>query len=107
MLRSRFADEIDITRSKTCTSPVLLKLVGEDEGVWEGKMQERERMKEVWGEKRDRENWVLPRADVERRGAWSMRGLGRRESGFEADMGEGVGRRVFVELRVVGVEIVE
>jgi hypothetical protein len=33
--------------------------------------------------------------------------LGRRESGFEADMGEGVGRRVFVELRVVGVEMVE
>jgi hypothetical protein len=108
VLRSRHLSEIVSASHKACTSPVLLKLVDDDdEAIWNQKMKEREKIKGEWERKRDSENWVLPRVDTEVRGGWKSWRRDREVKDIEGEMGEGVGRRVFVELRVVGVEEME
>jgi hypothetical protein len=101
MLRSRFPSEIV---SCSATSPVLLKLVDEDEAIWSEKLEEKEKMEEEWERKRDRENWVFPRVDTEIRGCWKSWRRDRGVKDIAGGMGEGMGRRKFVELCVVGVE---
>lgn len=87
LLRRRpFADE-DL--SPQLGEPVLLKIRGEEPVRWDAKMREQSRLLDVWGEARDRANWVLP--------SWTRR-VGRRRMGERVE--EGMGSVVWRELWV-------
>ncbi|OAL51381.1 hypothetical protein IQ07DRAFT_599340 [Pyrenochaeta sp. DS3sAY3a] len=93
--RRRLPEELSYLSARDYTVPVLLKLVGADEDIWRRKMELAEELREVWRQRMDMENWVLP--DVcSRRGSWK----GEVESGGRVGMGEGLGRVEYQELSV-------
>ncbi|KAI4691323.1 uncharacterized protein J4E84_003615 [Alternaria hordeiaustralica] len=97
--RRRFASEVmDSSTMERSTAPALLKVKGEDEGVWERKVELAEALCEQWVAEQDKKNWVLP--DVgSARGGWGKR-KGRAGKEKVGHPGEGIGRLAFRELFV-------
>ena len=97
--RRRFASEVmDFSTMERSTVPALLKVKGEDEGVWERKVELAEALCEQWVAEQNKKNWVLP--DVgSARGGWGKRKgrVGREKVGHP---GAGIGRLAFRELFV-------
>ncbi|CAG5187801.1 uncharacterized protein ALTATR162_LOCUS11793 [Alternaria atra] len=79
-------------------APLLLKVVGEDDGLWKRKVELAEELCEKWVRGQDKKNWVLPDINSRRRG-WRTR-----KDGIKKDKtshpGEGIGRLSFRELFV-------
>jgi hypothetical protein len=85
-------------RNRPCTRrtlPILLKLKDENEDVWVKKMAAMQELMEAWQKKKDKDNWVLPRVEIETRGGW--KGWKRED---DAGLGEGLGRLRCEELIV-------
>lgn len=82
------------SREGFATTPVLLRSEGETEGVWEGKVELRERLLEEWRGGVDRRNWVLPSWTTAGKGGVGDGGAGG-VGGRGEHPGEGVGRVVF------------
>jgi hypothetical protein len=96
LLRRRlFPHEIAVARAELCTLPNLLKLKDENEDVWVNKMAAMQELMEAWQKKKDKDNWVLPRVEIETRGGW--KGWKRED---DAGLGEGLGRLRCEELTV-------
>jgi hypothetical protein len=95
--RRIFTDESLDSPGEPYTSPVLLKFAGEDEEIWQRKMEVKDELMRVWSERRDKENWVLPKVDVAKRGGWKKYG---RYDHNDVGVGEGTGRLRFVEVTV-------
>jgi hypothetical protein len=88
MLRRRYDEELSVTSGFNVQTHAILKLRDEDPDVWKSKMRTRDKLKKEWQEKKDRENWVLPRIDVEIRGRYRK----YEERVLESwDIGEGTG----------------
>lgn len=68
--RRLFSDEIAAAPTDLCTQPVLLKLVSESEEVWEKKMGVMQELMGEWRDRKDRENWVLPKVETSVRRGW-------------------------------------
>jgi hypothetical protein len=62
MLRRRYDEEMGFSST--------LKLRDEDLEVWDAKMRMREKLRAEWQEKKDREDWVMPRIDLAVRGKY-------------------------------------
>ncbi|KAJ4984003.1 hypothetical protein SVAN01_10497 [Stagonosporopsis vannaccii] len=93
--RQKYINEIDRSDATTCTTPVLLKLQGEDEIMWGKKKELAGELEQAWRDGEDRKNWVLP----------SLEGLVNsfRKDGArlrQAFPGEGKGRLTHRELHV-------
>lgn len=97
--RRRFTSEVlGSSLMDKSSTPGLLKVKGEDEGVWKLKVELAEALCEKWVAEQDQKNWVLP--DVgSARGGWGRRGarIGREKVGHP---GEGIGCLAFRELFV-------
>nr|WNN28539.1 hypothetical protein [Phoma sp.] len=96
--RRWFAEEIIQANGVGCTVPILLKMKGEDEGVWKRKVEVARELFEMWFAEQDRRNWVLPSVESPR-GGFPVVGRGGRVS----HPGEGLGQVVHAEL-VVDIE---
>ncbi|KAF1362049.1 hypothetical protein EJ07DRAFT_153624 [Lizonia empirigonia] len=94
--RRKFPEEIERCHAELCTTPVLLKLKGEDETNWNEKLKIAEKLNASWRTEEDRRNWVLPSIDGPRGdfGTYSTH-LPRNYAG------EGKGQLMFRELHVV------
>jgi hypothetical protein len=60
LLRRRFAEEVGHSVPESCNLPILLKCADEDTGSWKKKMKAADDLKEVWQDRQDKKNWVLP-----------------------------------------------
>ncbi|KAJ8117052.1 hypothetical protein OPT61_g1656 [Boeremia exigua] len=61
--RQKFSDEITGFNAISCTKPVLLKLRGDDDSIWEEKLELAKELEQSWRDAEDRKNWVLPSLD--------------------------------------------
>jgi hypothetical protein len=78
--------------------PTLLKVQGEDEGLWKRKVELAEELCEKWVAEQDKKNWVLPNI-CSPRGGWRT----RKDSAKKKKVlhpGEGIGLLSFGELYV-------
>jgi hypothetical protein len=86
------------TEVAECKAPLLLKVIGEDDGLSKRKVELAEELCEKWIREQDKKNWVLPDINS-RRGGWRTR-----KDGIKKDKtshpGEGIGRLSFCELFV-------
>ncbi|KAF2796305.1 hypothetical protein K505DRAFT_359423 [Melanomma pulvis-pyrius CBS 109.77] len=106
--RAGYGDMCLLRRRKVCEElvrgegvknvmPVLLRLKEEDEGVWERKVELSRELHQIWLNKQDRKNWVLP-----------MSGKKVTREGYvyskyqvpHPHPGEGLGRHMFRELHL-------
>jgi hypothetical protein len=78
--------------------PTLLKVQGEDEGLWKRKVELAEELCEKWIAEQEKKNWVLP--DIcSPRGGWRARKYAAKKEKV-SHPGEGIGRLSFRELYV-------
>ncbi|KAI4663692.1 uncharacterized protein J4E78_004109 [Alternaria triticimaculans] len=97
--RRRFTSEVMYSSlMDRSTAPALLKVKGEDEGVWERKVELAEALCEQWVAEQNKKNWVLPDVGSARGGWGKRRGRGGKEK--VGHPGEGIGRLAFRELFV-------
>ncbi|KAF2128624.1 hypothetical protein P153DRAFT_41528 [Dothidotthia symphoricarpi CBS 119687] len=89
--RRRFIEEDTQDAALAWSVPVLLKLVGEDEGRWRKKVDLAYQLHAQWQDEQDRRNWVLPR--------WGERKM---EESYivKVHPGEGKGRLTYRELKI-------
>jgi len=97
--RRRFTSEVmDSSPMDRSAVPALLKVKGEDEGIWKRKVELAETLCEKWVAEQDKRNWVLPDVGSARGGWGKRRGRGGKEK--VGHPGEGIGRLAFRELFV-------
>ncbi|KAI4609476.1 hypothetical protein J4E83_008645 [Alternaria metachromatica] len=97
--RRRFTSEVmDSSLMDKSIAPALLKVKGEDEGIWKRKVELAETLCEKWVAEQDKSNWVLPDVGSARGGWGKRRGRGGKEK--VGHPGEGIGRLAFRELFV-------
>jgi hypothetical protein len=90
--RRLFPKENTAAPVELCTIPVLLKLDDENEGIWVEKMAAMQRLMEMWEDKKDRGNWILPRIETEERGGWRGQKKKNGNEALRSGFGEGIGR---------------
>ncbi|UPX12480.1 uncharacterized protein EKO05_0003026 [Ascochyta rabiei] len=93
--RRKFREEVERAEAETCTTPVLLKLQGEDESHWVEKLRLACEFDTLWHDHEDRKNWVLPPVDG-RRGDFRAHGVRVPRT----HPGEGKGHLTYRELEV-------
>lgn len=98
--RRCFAFEaLDPSMLDKCRKPILLKVKGEDEAIWQGKVNLAKELREKWEADQEVKNWVMPAIESER-GGWKKKHSFRTALGRDSHPGEGYGRMSYTELVV-------
>ncbi|RMZ70874.1 hypothetical protein GMOD_00008529 [Pyrenophora seminiperda CCB06] len=98
--RRCFSFEIlDPSKSDECCYPILLKVKGEDEAIWQRKAKLSVELKNKWLEEQYKKNWVMPKIES-RRGGWKKEYRFQVVPGRDLHPGEGSGRTSHKELVV-------
>ncbi|CAE7008143.1 hypothetical protein PTNB73_00154 [Pyrenophora teres f. teres] len=98
--RRSFAFEaLDPSKTEKCRTPILLKVKGEDETIWQRKVDLSMELRQKWLADQDKKNWVMPAIESPT-GGWKKQSMFPTVPGGDVHPGEGSGRVSYRELVV-------